>query len=206
VSDNEDWWNSISVITEHLKVIMVEIWPDEPVYPGPIELYSLAVRVQVRKDLLHKTNKLTRAKTSPLVTAAKKFQQELSAEQDYLQKQVPAQLHDFFEKDIENLEKVRKAVETIIEKYKPTSRYDPVFDIAENLRRAWFEIGKHLPRGVKPTDSVCLAVTAILALSGEARAVDVVSDRLRGRAGRARSGEKKGGRENRQKMPSRPTT
>ena len=201
---NDEWWESISAITEKLETIMVRVWPGEPRYPGAIELYSLAVRLQVRRTSLSKMRKQQPARISPLLTAAKKFHKEICEEKAFIFRTVPTEVHDWYSKDLTKLENAAKAVEAVIATYKPRPSYNPTAHIADDLRAAWSKVGKRLPLGVKPDEPVCLAVTAILSEIGESRSTQTVSEFLRGRSDRRRSGAPRGGREIGKKMPSEP--
>jgi hypothetical protein len=107
---------------------------------------------------------------------------------------LPSSIPDY----LESLEQTREQVLKIIGHYKP-HKPDPVTFLADCVKETWMSVEQLRPGeqkkltggGKKPNEALCDFTVKALSLCGISRSEDHVSDVLRGRSNRRRSGQRK---------------
>jgi hypothetical protein len=194
-----------------VQAVIRGVWaPETDACPDDIHCYDLAVLIYTLKHRRHAQwqkkaegrdaatfNK--RARITPLESAAKNFQTELAKRRAELTATIPPEIAGYFTEPA-LIESTQQAVTALLESYRL-----PAFNAADGIRnrlvQAWRVAGISVKQGLKPTDRLCIAVTQLLALAGIHHEPSYVSDMLRGRWQRPRSGGPGGGRRIPEKLP-----
>ncbi len=173
-----------------LQKALRELWPAAAHYPNDIDCYNLAVLIGVAKTQHNKKQQEKRAQPqrSALVTAAKKFQRELVKSRAELISRIPPEIIKYYEVDLQRVDTAKQSVAALLDTFKRPEPYNTAKEMGERLIEAWRRAGETISRGVKPDDAFCKAVTKLLELGGICYSPEHVSDMLRGRTQRPRSG------------------
>jgi hypothetical protein len=204
---NRLYFLQVGKTIKKVQQLMHEAWPNaglESTDDIPdIKCYNLAVRILVIKEYNLKRKREAGPKITPLLSAAKKFQKELSSQRAALGKRTPPNLIEYYQEETNIIEEALKSVSALLDLYKPWSPYPgPAKEIAEGLLEIWSLMSLDVSIGKKADDPLCKAVQALLAESGLHYELDTVSDMLRGREKRPRSGQAaEGGRKNGKNPP-----
>jgi hypothetical protein len=193
---------SISDIIVKIQRVLEDVWPKAAHYPADIHLYSLATVIQVKRNIVGRSRREGRPKISALTSSAKRFQKELAKSRALLAAECTPDLIEYYQTELDQMDAVQRSVAALLDSHKRPQR-NHAKDISGPLLKAWHDTGVEVPRGTKPDDALCRAVTALLSEAGINTTASYVSDMLRERAQRPRSGPKGGGgREIAEKMPS----
>jgi hypothetical protein len=204
MSEAEDWARLIVPIIVKVKNVIEECWPGIESYPTDIDLYSLATKIKVKKDFTERQRRAERPKIPPLISSAKKFLRELEKARALTLDGVPSDELEHYTQDLRRIDEANEAVSNLIKSY-ALRPHNHAAEIEHSLMTAWRMAGVDVPKGIKPGEPLCRAVTGLMKEAGLLRAEDSVSEMLRGRAHRLRSGtpSKGGGRKIAKKVPSR---
>jgi hypothetical protein len=146
-------------------------------------------------------------RASRLLEAARKFAREvdktLGDVRGDITPEVPAEILDVIIDQhyphIRELEAAKCAAEAVIVRCEGSRPRNPARSIKDALLDAWHQAGVQAGKGVNPEDLLCREVTELLKLAGLHYEASSVSEMLRKRENRARSG---GGRKLAEKVPA----
>ncbi len=188
----------ISRTIKELHGIFRDEWPEAERYPSHAELYPLAVRIGILKAIEAKKGnrpKPVRRRKSELVKAGENFLAELAKIGPWTDSGLP-ELVIFDRRDIALVEATRICIDLVLATF-TTDQTDPARYLEEGVVQAWAQarVDVSLTK-TKEETPLCQAVTRALELAGIDRAAETVSEHLRGREKRQRSGSSrnKGGR------------
>jgi hypothetical protein len=174
---------------------ILHVWTKAPRQLNETECYRVACAVDVvRIGNAKRANKPPR-RASRLLETGRAFHRELGKRLSQAREKVPADIppeiassfiRQYFP-EIGEMEEAETAAKAVVARCK-LNKPDPANLLCDAVLKAWERSGVTVSEGNKPDDPLCIAVTALLALAGIHQAPATVSEILRGRSGRARSG------------------
>jgi hypothetical protein len=176
-------------------------------YPGDVELWPVAVRIENVRGAVARERKQPKLKQSPLVEALRRCLRELAKHRAALIRQAPPETVNALGY-LDRMDATQRQLEKELDAH-VLHRVNRALYLQEAIVDSWQRAHIPISRSVgpgnvefgKPPDPLCQAVTLAFGLAGVNYSPRYVSDMLRDRAERHRSG-KKGGRE----MPENPPT
>ena len=190
-------------IARAARAIFTAAWP-EP-YLAEHHLYALAISIDVVRSQQRRARLEAISRppvSSPFVAAARKFLRELESRRQSTIGCVQPGLEQFFSVELACMESAKNSVEELLRLCSP-NRPNPALFLQKAIVRVWDQAGIQVGKNVKPGAPLCRATTEALKLAGINYSEDHVSDMLRGRARRPRSGKRQlsGGREIKENAP-----
>jgi hypothetical protein len=212
---NRNYHARLGEIRVDIQQVIRDIWPRIPAerVPGAISCYNLVVFIKLvedkRKAEREKKKRKEKAEGSrlrPQITAlesaAKKFLKELQIHRADLLSSIPPGVEEYYRRDLDKMEAAQDAVKALFDN---PPRFNPAKEMALRLTEAFQGAGLPEPQGKNREGRLCKAVTPLLALGGLHYGLDQVSDMLRDRWQRPRSGRtpaKGGGRKIAESAPT----
>jgi hypothetical protein len=193
---------------EAVQELFRKAWPDrEP--PDIVHCYGMALRIEnVSRRGAHGQKKP--ASEPKLTAAGRKFLRELETVKG--KREAMLQSFDLLspvavqaigpDPLLEHMEQALTHVGAVLDAFKAT-KLTPARYIAEGAKETWRLAGVKVSKSPKAEDALCRFTTSTLTKCGIHYGPDHVSDMLRERTDRPRSGKakKEGGRKNDQKLP-----
>jgi hypothetical protein len=174
-------------------------WPAAEFGPYDDHLYDLAVWVHALRTSRRIRGQPQKPKITRLQSSAKKFLSELRAHRRAFLDTLQSDAHEpFYKPYLAQISAAEDAVAVFLGRPKPLNE---ATEMGSRLFRTCERAGLPLAPGVKDGDPYCALVTDLLALGGVYKEPATVSDMLRDRAHRARSGR---GAQKRAKTALRP--
>ncbi len=199
------WATRISGIVGEIRPVLERVWPKHAAALSDIDCWSLAQAVAAARDVAEKIKHPPPHRQSPLERAAKalltKVESSLDAAREMFPGDVPREIIDQTYPRIRKLESVRQAVADLLSDGEEINlRHNVVRLMANALVQTWERADCKVPLGTHRKGALTRAVTMLLDMAGTSIGRDVVSDALRDRVDRQRSGA---GRKKMQKMPAK---
>lgn len=182
---NRAYWGEICKLMAKTQELLRAEWPEDV-----FNTYDLAVCIESLRSFRKHRGQPQRRKITPLESSAKKFLAELADHRRALLDSIPPELieNGYYRADLAKVDDAQSAVSVFLEKPQP-------FNVAQEMGRRLLDTCTRasvpLSAGTKEDDPYCRLVTALLGLGGIHKGLWTVSDMLRGRTSRRRSGKPK---------------